>query len=78
MSGRGGERRGGRKGVWRMRRREGLREGITKAGREGWVRREGGRKVVREGEVGTERRMKGDTKGGSDGGHYKDREGGMG
>ena len=31
----------GRKGVWRVRRMDGVREGITKAGREGW--REGGR-----------------------------------
>ena len=34
-----------------MRRREGVREGITKAGREGWGRREGGgrREVGRKG-----------------------------
>ena len=38
-------------GVWRVRRREGVREGITKAGREGRGRREGGgrREVGRKG-----------------------------
>ena len=48
-SGRGRGGREGRKGVWRVRRREGVREGITKAGREGWGRREGGREGWREG-----------------------------
>ena len=40
-SGIGREGREGRKGVWMVRRREGVREGITKAGREGWGRRKG-------------------------------------
>ena len=34
-SGRGRDDREERKGVWRVGRREGVREGITKAGREG-------------------------------------------
>ena len=35
-----------------MRRRERVKEGITKAGREGWVRREGRRKGGRKGGMG--------------------------
>ena len=55
IEGRGRERekgREGRKEVWRVRRREGVREGITKAGREGWVRREGGREWLEGGRGG--------------------------
>ena len=43
------EREGGREGrkrVWRVRRREGVGR-VTKAGREGWGRREGGREEGR-------------------------------
>ena len=51
--------REGRKGVWRVSRREGVREGITKAEREGWGRREGGREGRRE--VGREGARDGDS-----------------
>ena len=63
---------------WRKVYREGI-IGITKAWREGWVRREGVREGGREGgegrewrDVGTEWGMKGETERASHGGHYKD------
>ena len=51
-----------------MRRREGVREGITNTEREGWGRREGGREGSRE--VGRE----GGWEGGRDGGRVERRK----